>query len=173
MNYEFGEILDARKAPDNHFIVILGEVIKRDKTEILYYKITSRVYAVFKNILDFFNDCISRNDKNFLKHFNKEKSKTTISRHGFLSQAVFLDKYNDYDSCLDLESMVVVNKDPDIIDKDALERLRADGKVVLKNKLTKLDALALINTIKHSDNISADRRNKISANFNKVKSKFK
>lgn len=170
MDYDFGDILDARNAPDGHFIIIVGEATKKGKTEVMYYFITSRVYAVFKDILTFFNDCLSRKDAHFLKHFNKEKTKTTITSYGLLSQAVFLDKQTNYDTCLDVESMIVVNSDPKLIDKPALESLRNDGKVLYKNKLSKVDALNLIQIIKHSDEVSAYRINKISACFNRIKS---
>lgn len=75
MDYEFGDILDARKAPKplEHFLIILGET---RKSEVMYYIVTSRVYAVFKDLLSYFNDCLSRKDRNFLKYFNKEKDKT-------------------------------------------------------------------------------------------------
>lgn len=170
MDYDFGDILDARNAPDGHFIVVVGEVTKQGKTEVMYYIITSRVYAVFKDILTFFNDCLSRSDKYFLKHFNKEKAKNVITAHGLLSQAVFLDKQTNYNACLDVESMVVINRDPKLMDKTAMESLRTDGKVVIKSKLAKLDALNLIQVINHSNDVSPDRQNKISACFNKIKS---
>ncbi|OGG41933.1 hypothetical protein A2837_01865 [Candidatus Kaiserbacteria bacterium RIFCSPHIGHO2_01_FULL_46_22] len=170
MDYDFGDILDARNAPDGHFIVVVGEATKQGQTEVMYYIITSRVYAVFKDILAFFNDCLSRGDKDFLKHFSKEKAKTAISAHGLLSQAVFLDKQTNYDTCLDVESMIVVNSDPKLIDKTALESLRGDGKVIYRNKLAKIDALNLIQIIKHSNEVSPDRKNKMSASFNKIKS---
>jgi len=169
MDYDFGDILDARNAPDGHFIVVVGEVTKKAQTEVMYYIITSRVYTVFKDILTFFNDCLSRGDKDFLKHFSKEKTKTTISAYGLLSQAVFLDKQTNYDTCLDVESMIVVNSDPKLIDKTALNSLKNDGKVIYRNKLAKTDALNLIQVIKHSNDVSPDRKNKISASFNKIK----
>ena len=85
MDYDFGDILDARNATSiGHFILVVGQITRKDKitklevTEVMYYIITSRVYAVFKNILVYFNDCLSRGDKNFLKHYGKEKAKTTI-----------------------------------------------------------------------------------------------
>lgn len=173
MDYDFGDILDARNAPDGHFIIVVGEVIKKGQTEVMYYIVTSRVYAVFKDILDFFNNCIQRNDKYFLKHFSKEKAKTAINPHGSLSQAIFLDKHTNYDTCFEVESMIVVNSDPKLMDKTALETLRTDGRVLYKNKLTKVDALNLREVIKHSNDVSPDRKTKILTAFNKVKSSLR
>lgn len=173
MDYDFGDILDARNASDGHFIVVVGEAVKKGQTEVMYYIITSRVYAVFKDILTFFNDCLSRNDKYFLKHFSKEKAKTAISAYGLLSQTVFLDQQTNYSSCLDLESMIVVNSDPKLLDKTALESLRTDGKVLYKNKLAKLDALNLREIIKISNEVSPDRKTKILTAFNKIKSSLR
>lgn len=173
MDYDFGDILDARNAPVGHFIVVVGEITKKDQTEVMYYKVTSRVYAVFKTILDYFNDCLRRSDKNFLKHFSKEKAKISIVSHGNLSQAVFLDKHTNYDTCLDVESMIVVNKDPELLDKAAIKTLKADGKVLYKNKLTKLDAFNLREIIKNSNYVSPDRKTKILTAFNKIKQDLK
>jgi len=180
MDYDFGDILDARNAPSiGHFILVVGQITRKDKvtkldiTEVMYYIITSRVYAVFKNILVYFNDCLSRKDKNFLKHYGKEKDKATISAHGQLSQAIFLDKETNYNACLDVESMVVINSDPLLIDKTALETLKADGKIIYKNKLVKLDAKHLIETIKCSNDVSSSRKEKISACLNKIKASLR
>ncbi len=44
MDYEFGDILDARNAPQlEHFILVMGESQKQGKSEVMYYIITSRV----------------------------------------------------------------------------------------------------------------------------------
>jgi len=179
MDYDFGDILDARNAPVGHFIVVVGQVSRKDKitkeekNEIMYYIITSRVYAVFKDILAFFNDCLSRKDKHFIKHFSKESKKTSITPHGLLSQTLFLDKETNYNTCLDLESMVVVKSDPELMDKTALESLKSDGKVIYRNKLAKLDAFSLIQIIKYSNDVSVDRKNKIFTCFNKIKHSLK
>ena len=167
MDYGFGDIIDARKSPDGHFVVVVGEVTEDGQTKVMYYLITSRVYAVFKDILDFFNDCLRRGDKPFFKKFSKEKDKEVINSYGSLCQAVFLDKYTNYDSCLDVDSMIVANSDPGLMDKGALESLRGDGKWNLKTKLVSLDALNLREIIKQSDNISPHRKNKIFTAFNK------
>jgi hypothetical protein len=180
MNYDFGDILDARNASGiDHFILVVGEITRKDKlskqdvTEVMYYIITSRVYTVFKSILVYFNDCLTRKDKHFLKHYGKEKTKSVISAHGVLSQAIFLDKETNYNTCLDVESMIVINSDPVLVDKTALEAQKADGKIMYKNKLVKLDALNLIQMIKCSNDVSAYRKEKISACFNKIKSTLK
>ena len=75
MDYEFGDILDARNAPIGHFMVVLGEKTKKGKTEVMYYLLTSRVYVVFKDVLVFFNYCIANYRKDFVRFFNKEKGK--------------------------------------------------------------------------------------------------
>ena len=168
MIYDFGEIFDARKSPDGHFVVVVGEVTENGQTKVMYYLITSRVYAVFKDILDFFNDCIRKGDQHFFRKFNKEKKKEIINPHGSLCQAVFLDKYTNYDTCLDVDSMIVVNRDPELMDETVFKSFERDGKWHLKTKLEKLDALNLKEMIKHSDNISPDKKNKIFAAFNKV-----
>ena len=168
MNYDFGDILDARKAPEplGHFVLILGQTRKNE--EVMYYIITSRVYTVFKDIIFFFNDCILRKDKNFFKFFNKEKNKKSIISNGNLIDALFFDKHHCYDSCFDVDSMALINSDPKLIDKEALERLRSDGKVCFKNKLSATDLYKLISIIRYSLNISPDKRNQISASFNSV-----
>lgn len=169
MNYEFGDILDARKTPAlEHFLVILGET---RKNEVMYYIITSRVYTVFKDILSFFDNCIIRKDKNFFRYFKKEKNKQSIIPHGNLIDALFLDKYNCYNLCLDVDSMIVLNSDPHLMDKKALENLRNDQKVCHKDKLSEIDFHKLINMVRYSSNISPDKINQISANFNRVKKK--
>jgi len=170
MNYDFGDIIDARKAPKplEHFLVILGET---RKNEVMYYIVTSRVYAVFKDIISFFDDCISRKDKNFFKHFGKEKGKQSISSHGNLLDALFLDKRNCYDLCLDVDSMIVLNSDPNLIDKEALESLKKDQKVFHKDKLSRMDLYKLISIVRCSPNISPDKFNQINASFNKTMKK--
>jgi len=167
MDYEFGDILDARKAPGQleHFLIILGET---RKNEVMYYIVTSRVYAVFKDLLLYFNDCITRKDKNFFKYFSKEKDKQVITSHGNLIDALFLDKHSCYGLCFDVDSMIVLKSDPLLIDKSVLETLRTNKKVLHKDKLSDIDLYKLIGLVKHSPNISPDKANQISASFNKV-----
>ncbi|MFA5232150.1 MAG: hypothetical protein WC410_00485 [Candidatus Paceibacterota bacterium] len=171
MDYSFGDILDGRSTPGiDHFILVVGELSIKNKPIVMYYKITSRVYAVFKDILKFFNDCISRGDAKFLRCFSKEKNKEIIVPHGPLCQAVFLDRDSDYPLVLDLDSMVVLNQDPELIDKEALETLKKDGKITYRIRLTKSDTFNLINSIKFSNTyMSPDKINKISHSFNQIK----
>lgn len=180
MTYDFGDIIDARTVPKiEHFIVVLGEISRKDKitdadiTEVMYYKITSHVYAVFKSILAYFNHCLSRKDKHFIKFYPKEKDNLAIPQWGLLCQAVFLDRDRYYSTCLDVESMVVASHDPNIIDKKAIETLRKDGKISFRTKLTKFDAVNLMNVIKHSDGVSPERRGIISNCFLEVSTKLK
>ena len=168
MDYDFGDILDARKAskPLGHFLVILGET---KKNEVMYYIVTSRVYTVFKDLLSFFNDCIIREDKNFFKYFGKEKDKSSgIISHGNLIDALFLDKHSCYGLCFDIDSMIVLNSEPLLIDKEALETLRTDQKVFHKDKLSDVDLYKLISMVKHSPHISPDKVYQTSASFNQV-----
>jgi hypothetical protein len=175
MEYDFGDILDARNAPDGHFIIVVGEISRKDKitknevVEVMYYLVTSRVYTVFNEILVFFNDCLLRRDKHFLHYFNKEKDKRNIIPHGLLSQSVFLDKKTNYNTCLDVDSMVVINSDPRLVDKTALESLKSSGKVLYKSRLVKIDTLNLIQIIKDSNAVSPDSRSKIFTCFKKIK----
>ena len=170
MDYDFGDILDARTASGvEHFMLVVGEITKGGKIEVMFYVITSRVYAVFKTILAYFNDCLQRGDTYFLRHFRKEKAKVSITPHGLLSETVFLDKEANYPACLDVDSMVVINREPSLIDKPALEELRANGKVICKSKIVRLDAINLAQTIKCSNNVSEDRKNKIAYSFNLIK----
>ncbi len=64
--------------------------------------------------------------------------------------------------------MIVLNSDPKLIDKEALENLINDQKVCFKDKLSEMDLHKLIGIIRHSPNISPDKFNQISASFNKV-----
>jgi len=171
MVYEFGDILDARSYPSiGHFILVVGETKSKGKDpEVMYYAVTSRVYAVFKDILNYFNSCLSRKDPHFQRFFAKEKKKSNIMQKGPLCQAVFLDKHTNYDSCLDVDSMVVINREPELIDKKVLETLKSDGKVLYKTRLSPLDSINLMHSIKYSNDISTPRRMKISENFNKIK----
>lgn len=179
MDYDFGDILDARNAPDGHFIVVVGQVSRKDKItkedieEIMYYKVTSHVYAVFKTILLYFNHCLAKKDPSFLKFYGKERDSGVIAPYGLLCQAVFLDRDTYYPACFETESMIVINCDPRLMDKKALETLKKDGKILLKDKLTKYDAVNLMNTIRHSKEVSEERIQKVGACFNKVKTTLK
>ncbi len=180
MDYDFGDVIDAREvAGIDHFIVIIGEINKKDKItkkesiEVMYYKINSHVYAVFKTIAAYFSDCLRRKDKHFLKFYSKEKGNDAINLYGPLCQAVFLDRETNYSTCLDTESMIVINCDPKIFDKNAFEALRMDKKILYRDKLKRIDAFNLINTIKHSDEVSPYRMIMVATCFNRVKSTFK
>ena len=163
MDYEFGDILDARNVPSiKHFILTVGEVSKKGEADtVMYYIITSRVYTVFSGILEYYNDCLRRKDGNFFKFYGKEKNKPKITPHGLLTQAVFLDKHTHYDACLDVESMIVLNSDPLLIDKTVLETFRADGKLVVKSRLAKIDAINIAHNVKYSNEVSPDRKVRI------------
>jgi hypothetical protein len=180
MQYKFGDIIDARKVSGlKHFLVVVGEITRIDKitgediTEVMFYKVTSHVYAVFKTILAYFNYCLLKRDPIFLKFYSKEKDNTVIVPYGSLCQAVFLDRDTHYKSCLDVESMVIINSDPQLIDKKVIENLTKVGKIIPKNhKLTKFDAINLMNTIRYSRDVSPERQGKVSTCFNDIKSEL-
>jgi len=165
MDYEFGDIIDARKhRPIGHFFLVLGET---DKHKVMYYRIFSRVYTVFPDILDFFNDCIAKNYKRFFNFFSKEKNKEKLVSIGNLSDTFFLDKYNNYNLCLEVDSMIVIKKDPDLEDKEVLDRLYKGKKIIHKNRLSKGDMFKLNIFLKHSINVSPYIMNNVGKNFNK------
>jgi len=175
MDYEFGDILDARNVPEiKHFILVVGEIDDKGKKKIMYYIISSRVYAVFSSVIEYFNDCMRRKDKEFFKFFGKEKEKAekgiAIKAKGLISQTIFLDKDTNYSSCLDTESMIVINNNPQYTDKDVIEKLKTDGKIFYKTKLTKRDAFHLFLTIRYSKDVSEFRRGEIYKSFEKIKS---
>ncbi|MFA6376191.1 MAG: hypothetical protein WCX69_02190 [Candidatus Paceibacterota bacterium] len=176
MDYEFGDIIDCRNAPSisdgGHFVLILGVLKKGNTEKILYYSITSRVYAVFNKILDFFNDCLSRKDARFLHFFNKEKNKAAINPHGRLFDAFFLDKKTNYNLCLDEDSMIVINKDPNIEDITTFEQLKKEGLIGNVSRLSNEDVFRLYTNIKTTGNISPRYLASIGNNFNLVKKRL-
>jgi hypothetical protein len=170
MTPEIGDIIDCRKVPEvGHFVLSLGERAKHGKSEIMYYIITSRVYAVFPKIVDFFNDCLSKDYKRFLVYFSKEKDKKDkggISLHGRLRDAFFLDMESDYKGCLDTDSMIVVNESPKIADLETFKRWQANGIATYRNKLTAKDMLRFIDIIKCSTEISREDVSFVCRNYN-------
>ncbi|MFA5030262.1 MAG: hypothetical protein WC495_01590 [Patescibacteria group bacterium] len=161
--YDFGDIYDCRKAPQGHFILVLG---KNQKDEVMYYMITSRVYKVFKDILLFFNDCIEKKYQRFFHHFNKEKEKEYISATGNLCDAFFLDKYTNYPGQLDADSMVLLNGDPDLLDKQVFDRFRQGKIATFSTRLEKNDTEKFIKAIRLTDNISPNQKSEIGRNYN-------
>lgn len=170
MNPEIGDIFDCRKTPSlEHFILILGTRSKKGKQEVMYYIITSRVYTVFTDILDFFNDCITCGYQRFFRKFPKEKDKTIITPHGRLCDAFFFDKKTYYNACLDMDSMIVINKEPELIDRNTLEQLHKNKMAVYRDRIPVSEAIRLIEIIKTSNNVGTDSRNQICANYNVYK----
>ena len=157
MTPEIGDIVDCRNVPEvGHFVLSLGERIKHSKSEIMYYIVTSRVYTVFPKIVEFFNDCLSKDNKRFLVYFSKEKDKKDrggISLHGRLRDAFFLDMESDYKGCLDTDSMIVVNESPKIADSETFQRWQTSGIAKYRSKLTEKDMLRFIDIIKCSTEI--------------------
>ena len=167
MDPEIGDIVDCRTAPSlEHFIIILGTRKKRGKEEVMYYIVTSRVYAVFKDILDFFNDCIDKNYQRFFHKFSKEKGKPRITPHGKLRDAFFFDHEMDYSGCLETDSMIVMNADPYLMDREAFDELHKNKMAKYKGMLTNADLVRLVEMVKFSDNIAKESRDRICENYN-------
>lgn len=173
MDYEFGDIVDARKYPNiKHFALILGETPQgKDKPAgVLFYIISSRVYKVFKHIISFFNDCIDENYDRFYHFFQKEKwrkpKKEKISLSGRLCDAFFLDKESNYPLHLDEDSFIMLNQNPEIIDKPVIDQLKKDNTITYTNRLCREDTHKLINLIRQSSNISPYMKTEIGRNFN-------
>lgn len=170
MDYEFGDIFDCRKVPTvDHFIVVIGT----NKNEVMYYKIFSRTYTVFKDIVDFFNSCISKKCSTFQHKFSKEKGKEDISLYGKLSHTLFLDRETNYMMCLDVDSMVIVNSEPDLIDKDALDMYVKDRIALYKVPMANIDIYKLIGIIKHSKYIGPAKGIQIRTSFNRKRKTIK
>lgn len=170
MNPEIGDIIDGRDVPSiGNFVLSLGLRTKRGTTEVMYYIITSRVYAVFPNILDFFNDCLSRKYHRFPILFPKEKGKTKITPHGRLCDAFFLDKQSHYDTCLDVDSMVVINQNPEITDLETFNQWHSNNMLVHRSRLEQGDLVRCMEMIKLSSNISGENRAYICKNYNEFK----
>ncbi|MBU1046638.1 hypothetical protein KKH36_02560 [Patescibacteria group bacterium] len=164
MKYEFGEIIDCRNSPTiKHFILILGET---RRNEVMYYLITSRTYKVFRDLLDFFNDCIEKKNKRFFIYFGKEKNKSIIYPTGNLCDAFFLDKHFAYQGCLEKDSMIIINEDPKTEDKEVLTSWKSEGMASLRDKLNKQDSEKLILLIRRTENIRPRFKTEIGRNYN-------
>ncbi|MDD4110589.1 MAG: hypothetical protein PHS54_03440 [Clostridia bacterium] len=165
MDYEFGDIIDCIKIKwIGHFVVVLG-VTKKD--EVMFFRVTSRVYKVFQGIVDFLNDCQNANCALYNKNFEKEKGKK-INIHGNLVDALFLDKKEVYSLLFFIDSMILVNRDPEMIDKKVLDGYIREKLVIPKAKLAEVDVYKLVGIIKFSKNISDYRRKQIRAGFSKM-----
>lgn len=170
MNYEFGDIFDCRDYPSiKHFILVLG-VNKKD--EIMYYRITSKVYKVFKNILDFFNDCIERKYRRFFNFFGKEKNREKICLTGNLCDAFFLDQNTNYCGYLDVDSMILINSEPELMERSVLDNLHKDKFAKYCARLCNDDSEKIIHYIRLSKHISVQNKNEIGRNYNSWKKVF-
>ena len=166
MDYDFGDILDCRDCAIEHFILVLGT---NKKNEVMYYQITSRTYKVFKNILDFFNDCIDNKYGRFFKHFSKEKGKLKIHQTGRLCDAFFLDEKTNYSGHLEVDSMVLINSEPEVMDKDALDNLHSNKLVKFRTRLEYNDFEKVTQLVKLSKYISTQNKSEIGRNYNSWK----
>jgi hypothetical protein len=171
MSYELGDIFDARSHELEHFVLVVGEVPQGSSSPkgILFYRISSRTYKVFKDILSFFNDCIDEDYGRFYRFFGKEKNKRKEKKHifpaGQLCDSFFLDKDKNYPLCLDVDSVVVLNRDPEVYDEPVFERFRKSEHIIYKGKLCKADIYKFVDLVKHSQNISARRKDEIMRHF--------
>lgn len=169
MNCEFGDIIDCRKSPIEHMILIVGNT---STDQVMYFVIFSRIYTVFDVMLSFLNDCISKQCQRVFYNFNKEKGKQQIAPYGRLSDAFFLDKKTHYNLTLDTDSMILLNQDPPLMDKAVLSGYHKNGLASHKNKLARSDIYKLISVIKHSENIGPTMKSEIGRNYNRVLKKF-
>jgi|GEM_PF-2405227 hypothetical protein len=169
MNPEIGDIIDCRKTPLGHFVLTLGIKTKQNKMEVMYYMIYSRVYAVFPSIINFFNDCISSKYERFFVAFSKEKGKDKITPYGKLCDVFFLDMESHYKGCLDVDSMIVVNKNPETIDIETLNQWRSNYKVVHRSRLEGGDFIKFMEMIKLSPHINGENVAYICKNYKEYK----
>ena len=183
MNYEFGDIIDARNVSFSrgHFIIVVGEtnLKSQGRFELMYFTITSRVYKPFGKIVNFFNECIKNKYKKFFKHFKKEKPgyKKNSKNHNItlikpLSAAVFLD-CEEYSGILSQDSMVMITSEPDKVDKEVVKNFKDKEKINNAGRLTPLDVCRLITVLKNSPSISGYNDRKIRESFNALVSSRK
>ena len=167
---EIGDIIDCRKVSSiGHFVLTLGIKTKRDKIEVMYYIVTSRVYTVFPRIIDFFNDCLSRNYGRFMVAFPKEKDKEKITLHGRLCDAFFLDRESHYKGCLDMDSMIVINQNPETIDFETFRRWHENNMVAHRSRLESNDLIKFMETVKFSLNINGENKAYACKNYKEFK----
>jgi hypothetical protein len=169
MRPEIGDIIDCRNSAIGHFTLCLGVDSWKGLETVMYYKISSRVYAVFPDVVEFFNDCIQKKYPRFYHFFGKEKGKDAIVPHGRICDSFFLDSETDYGGCLEADSIIVINKEPVLIDIEAFKSLHKDRKVAYRSRLIDRDLIRLIEMIKHSDNIGQRMKSVICRNFNECK----
>ncbi|MCX6716025.1 MAG: hypothetical protein NT077_03335 [Candidatus Taylorbacteria bacterium] len=170
MRPEIGDMIDCRNSPIKHFVLVLGTDLGHERETVMYYLISSRVYAVFPDIIEFFNDCIQRKYARFYNFF-KEKDKDAIVPYGRLRDAFFLDKGTDYEGCLDVDSIIVINENPIHIDLETLEQMHEDKSAIYKTRLISRDLIRFMDMIKLSENIGQRAKSIICRNFNEYKKK--
>lgn len=167
MDYEFGDIFDARSSPLGHFVVIVGTIpaTRTSEEKILYYVVSSRIYKVFRKILDFFNYCINKKYQPFFNHFSKERDNPQIARAGRLCTAFFLD-YDEYTGHLEEDSYLLLNNDPAEIDASVLSAQVKVKTIKYRTRLGKPDLHKLMTAIRYCDHISPNNLNKVSSAYN-------
>lgn len=170
MDYDIGDILDARSDPLGHFLIVVG-AIQRTKSQgarVLFYRVSSRTYKVFRSILKFFNYCIEKNYQPFFHHFSKEKKKETIFKIGQLNTAFFLD-LDDYKGQFTEDSYILLNKDPEEVDLDALKERIKNGLITRCSRLSSPDIHKLMTAVRYNNKISKQNLEKICQSYNVFK----
>lgn len=170
MEFAIGDVLDGRNDPLGHFVVVVGVVPASYKAQeqILYYKVSSRTYKVFKKTIAFFNHCIENNYQPFFHHFSKEKRKQRISQAGQLSDAFFLDQAA-YTGFLDEDSYLVFNNDPESIDGSVLNERVKEGVIAYRGRLSGPDIHKLSIILRHSPNVSKNSVEFVARSYNTFK----
>jgi hypothetical protein len=168
MDYEFGDIIDAKKTYCKHFVMIFG---LDDKERVLYEIITSKIYRAFDVLCDFFNThCIGDKcrDSHFYHKFQNRHNKDIEIQAVNLSDVFFLDK-KDYTGYLRDDSMVIINSDPKTMDLKVLNEFKRRGLVCSASRLSKEDTDRLYIHLKTSKHISPYNLGVIGKSFNAYK----
>lgn len=174
MQFEFGDLFDARNDPLGHFFVVVGTIPQKgtEKERVLFYRLSSKVYKVFRKILDFFNYCVSNNYPPFFHHFSKEKKKSQISQLGNLCDAFFIDQ-NDYSGQLDEDSYILLNEDPEESDADALNARIQEKIIKYSTKLSAADMYKLVAAFHCCNRISRNTKKRVNIAYDQHIKQFK
>ena len=165
MDYEFGDIIDARKTYYKHFILIFG---LDDKDRVLFEIITSKIYRAFDVLCDFFNSyCIGNKCRgnHFYQKFQNIQNKNKEIQAVNLTDVFFLDK-KDYTGYLSNDSMIIINKDPETIDLEVFNKFKREKLVHYASRLSKEDTDRLYMHFKTSKHISNCSLSIIGKSFN-------
>jgi len=158
--FKFGEVYfsylplaDDKPGTKDHYCILVSET---EKTY-FFYTISSRIYKVFSEFVDFLNGCMPNSScTNIESKFLKETSERRISgkmvfNSQKVSETLFLDK-ELYDF-LDYNSMVFLNQSPIPLSKDTMKERLAGNNMKLKGKLLVKDKEFLKLIVQDSPNI--------------------